>query len=211
MPEDIKEPVRPELPSLEGMIAKMTAKQLKKKAEEQFLNLLKQGRHIISMQSNLDILMKRYHVGKSYLSSVVDWYGNMSWWTQLWTSITFVAASALIGAVFNLGALCALLSIGIYYAASFFLLNHYDTTSFRDKRFCDDIVEMEKTLGSSIEALNILGDNLKDVFVSLANEQCVLSEESVNFEEQITVLSQQVLHFMETVNHLGSTEDGLLK
>ena len=45
--------------------------------------------------------------------------------------------------------------------------------------------------------------------IQLASENGHLSAEVVTFQEQITSLSQQVLHFMEIVNQLDDTKEGL--
>ena len=206
MPEDT---VLPSVATLLPDLAQMAATELKNKAEAQLAHLIAQGKSMMKMQSNLDLLMGRYHVGKSYMSQVVDWYAEMWWWRRMVVGVGFVAGSALVGSIFNLGALCAVLAIGFCYAANFFLLNHYEATSVRDERFCNDIVEMEKKLGDSIDSLNLIGDKLKDVLTSLASENGHLSAEVVTFQEQITSLSQQVLHFMEIVNQLDDTKEGL--
>ena len=209
IPEKIMTSVASASPSGVGMIAERTTLQLKNAAEKQFTRLIEQGKNIITMQSNLDLLMKRYHVGKSYMSMAVDWYGESMWWTQLGMGIMFVATGALFGAIFSVSALCAILAIGVYSAASFLLLNHYETTLVRDKRFCDDIVDMEKTLGESITSLNTIGQNLNDVLESLSSENSRLAADTTTFEEQIDVLRKQVLGFIGTVNQLGTTNEEL--
>ena len=210
MPEATQPSTTPELPPAVSIVAKITSEQLKKKTEEHVLNLVEQGMHVVKMRSSLDLLMTRYHIGKSYMSMVADWYGELSWWTRFGTGVALTVSVALIGAVFNLGLLCAALTISIYCTASFFLLNHYNTSSARDQQLCDDIVEMETILGESIDLLNTTGDQLKDVLGSLATANVNLTEEAAKFETQISLLTQQILNFTVTVVQLGATKDGLL-
>ena len=119
MPTDMQSNIADELPSLTNVIAKMTISQLKEKALAQLDALQTAATNFITMKSNLDILMNRHAIGKSYISKWADWYGEKSWWKQLGIGILLVVVSALIGSLFNMALVCALLAIGFCSMASF--------------------------------------------------------------------------------------------
>ena len=153
--------------------------------------------------------MKRYNIGKSYFSQISDWYGEKPWWAKTGLAIVFVGVTTAIGAIANIAIICGIIGFCVYSLITFFLLNHHDATLTRDKRFCNDIVEMESTLASTIESLSKLEDDLNKVLVSLCNENIRLADSTTVYENQIAELGNQVNELTQTVKKLEATKDEL--
>jgi hypothetical protein len=214
MPIDKSIEVIPETPSLVGLAVRLTASQVTQTAKEQCANLTAQTKNIITTQSNLDILRKRYNIGRSYFSNLADWYGNLSWWKKLGMGITVLVAAAgalAVGALAGVavGVLCASFIIAFYVFTSYLLQNHYKLTSVRDQRFCDDIVEMEALLGDSVRSMNAIGREFDAALELLASENVKLAKDIETFEAQISVFSDQVLNLTQTITQLRATNDSL--
>ena len=79
----------------------------------------------------------------------------------------------------------------------------------RDKRFCDDIVEMEQTLANSIMSINGRHKKLNEVLVLLCKQNICLADDATLFEAQIAKLTNQVNLFMKTIEELSETKNAL--
>lgn len=192
-----------------GAVAEATMSQLKQTAEAQLEKLVGQAKNITSLKSNLDLLMERYNIGKSYFSQASDWYGEKQWWAKTGLAIAFVGVTAAIGAIANMAIICGIIGFCVYSLITFFLINHHNATLTRDKRFCNDIVEMESTLASTIESLSKLENDLNKVLVSLCNENIRLADSTTVYESQIAELGNQVNELTQTVKKLEATKDEL--
>lgn len=62
---------------------KKSLEALQSEASIQLKKILAQGKSIEKFQSNVDLLMKRYHVSESYFDQAASWYGDLNWWIKL--------------------------------------------------------------------------------------------------------------------------------
>ncbi len=168
---------------------------LKTEAEAQLKRLLHQGKHIGKLQSNLDIIMQRHRVERSYLSLIAEWYGSKPLWIKVSLNISIAATAAAIGAIFNLAAVLGAVVGTLYLAITYLLQNDHDITVARDKRLKEDIQQMEEELASTVEHLSELEDSLKAVFTSLYELNCHMADDIQSFEEKITELQENINRF----------------
>ncbi len=88
-------------------------------------HLASQNRHIKTLKSTLDALIKKRQT-KSYFSQLASGYGETSWWKKALLSLIFLPST---GAViyFSGASLLMMLPIaGLYFLSAFFLSNHYN-------------------------------------------------------------------------------------
>lgn len=194
---------------IEAMVTQLTTDQLKIAAEAHLEQLIEQGTKIVTMQSNLDLVMKRYRINTSYLGTLVDWFGQTPWWSKLLLGITVTTVSVVIGALFNAIALCACIGVGLYVATAFLLQNQFDVTATRDRLLAEDFLEIEAVLGQSVTELNALNGQLNEVLLSLCNQNIQLAKDTKDFELEIDALKNQNVHFNETLSQLENQKKEL--
>jgi len=181
--------------------------QLKQTAEDQLNRLLQQERTMSSLHSNLDLLMKRYELEKSYFSHAADWYGTKPWWGKILLGLILIGVGAGIGAIFHIPIAIGCLMACLYLISGYFLMNHYTLSEKRNKRICEDIVEMEKSLAESIEHLSALEASLKKVMISLCKMNSQMADNLQHLEKQLHIMKIQLDKYTQAIQALSDTKD----
>ena len=132
--------------------AKKTAEYLMDAAIQRLQDLIEQEQTNEQVQSCLHTLMRRFNE-KSTITDAIEWYGRKTILQKAGVGVVFVAASALVGALFSLTALFTLLSIGIFYIAETLLTEHYELTERQKTDLAQDIERMEQALFASVACL----------------------------------------------------------
>ncbi|MDP3705302.1 MAG: hypothetical protein Q8R24_05275 [Legionellaceae bacterium] len=187
-----------------------TIETLQRTATEQLNRLLQQERTMDSLHSNLDLLMKRYNIEKSYFSAASDWYGELSWWIKLLLGVVFAGIGAGIGALCNMPILMCCILVVIYLAMVFLFMNHYSLSEKRNKRLCEDIIEIEKSLAETIEHLCALEASLKKVMISLCEINVQTTQDLKQFEEQLRDLNEKLGQYSLVIQTLTEAKDSLV-
>ena len=187
-----------------------TINNLKKTAEEHLSRIQQQGRTMSSMHSNLSILMKRYNHEKSYFSIVSDWYGDTPWWCKLLLGLVLIGTGAGIGAIFNLPIVMACVVAGLYLIISGLLINHYSITDKANKRICEDIINMEKSLAASIEHLNAMEESLNKVMIAICKLNQQMADNLTQFEGQMNELALSINGYQDISRSLSTTQTSLI-
>ena len=196
--------------SMDTPDAPVSTADLKTEAEVQLKRLLHQGKHISKLQSNLDIIMQRHHIERSYLSQLSEWYGSKPLWIKVSLNISVAAtAAAALGAIFNLAAILGAVVGTLYLGITYLLQNDYDITQARDQRLKEDIQQMEEELASTVEHLSELEDSLKAVFTSLCELNCHMADDILSFEKKIVGLQENIDRFNGVIKNLEETNTAL--
>jgi uncharacterized phage infection (PIP) family protein YhgE len=199
----------PQQSSTDSTLPAASTADLKKEAEAQLKRLLHQERHIGKLQSNLDIIMKRHHIERSYLSLISEWYATKAWWIKISLGISITSTAAAIGVVFNLAIVLGAVASTLYLGISYLLQNDHDVKIARDKRLQDDIQQMEQDLSYTVDHLRSLEVSLKEVLISLCELNSHMADDILTFEEKISKLQTNVTHFTEVIQQLEKTNADL--
>lgn len=187
-----------------------TLDELKSDASTQLKKILAQGKNIKQFQSNLDLLMQRYHVDDSFFDMAAKGYSNLSWWIKLGMITGTVSLAACIGAACNLVIVLAVVTFILYAAITLMLENHYSVSVKKDKRISADIIELEASLAESVEHISEIEESLKSVFTSLCEMNLQQAENIAAFKTQIDQLEEQITKLTEINGQLDSTKDVLI-
>ena len=178
---------------------------------EYFKEWLGIGQQKLPNQPNLHLLMTRYNLEKSRFSQFTEWYCEMPFYQRFFGAVLFVAASALVGAVFNLAAVFSILAIGIHYIATAILMEHYTITAQRDERFCEDIINMEKKLAESIHVLVDVAKKVNDILIALREKNSLSADNIKLFEAKILAFNNQVTSLLGVTIQLEGAKDVLIR
>jgi myosin heavy subunit len=187
-----------------------TLDELKSDASTQLKKILTQGKNIKQFQSNLDLLIQRYHTDDSFFDKVANSYGNLSWWIKLGMITATISIAACIGAVCNLIVVFAVATFVLYSAITLLMENQHSSSLKKDKRISADIIELEASIAESVEHINEIEESLTAVFTSLCEMNLQQAENIAEFKAQIEQLEAQVTRLTEINGQLDSTKEVLI-
>ena len=190
--------------------AKKTAEYLMDAAIQRIQDLFEQEQTNEHVQSCLNTLMRRFNE-KSTITEAIEWYGRKTILQKAVIGILFVAGSALVGAVFNLSAIFALLSFGIFCVAETLLTEHYELTESQKRELAQDIERMEQKLFESVACLKEATKKLDDIFLSLLQQSIQSAHLLKAFEVQTSTLDGQLNDFLRILASLSETNTTLLR
>ena len=186
-----------------------TANELRTDAQNQFNNLITQGKQIKNFQSNLDLLLKRYHTNDSWLDNASNSYGQLSWWLKLGAMTGIISTVACLGIVFNAVLILALVTATLCASLALILENHFAALVKKDHMIAEDIAELENSLTESIQHMHTIEENLQAVFTSLCELNLQQAEDIAEFEAQIQVLETQASQLSAINSDLDCTKNSL--
>ena len=171
-------------------------------------------RTIVELQSSLELIMQRYEFDKSYLDKAAEWYAKTAWWYEtagillLWT-----ASGAMVGLTIGaaIAPVFALLAIGIYFATTFLLMEHYTTTTRRDKRLREHFSTCDETIIEAITLLESAEKQVENILISLCELNIKSADKLKSFEEQIATLTVQSTTYLETIQKLETATDSIAR
>lgn len=187
-----------------------TLDELKIDATNQLKKILTQGKNIKDFQSNIDLIIKRYHTDDSFLDNLANSYGRLQWWIKLGLLASTVSIAACIGIACNLVIFLAVVTFVIYSALALILESHHSAVLKRDKRLAADIVELEESLAESVQHINEIEESLESVFTSLCEMNLQQAEDIEEFEAKIAELEEQIKKLIQINGKLDSTKDTLV-
>lgn len=173
---------------------------LQSEASRQLKKILAQNKVIKGVKSNIDLLMARYHADESLFGQVALWYGNLSWWVKL-SHIT--ALGAICWASIVLG----LVVFVVYSALALLFTDYYNVSEKRDKRLCEDIIALEKSMAESVEHISSIEDSLTKVFTSLCEMNVEQAGDIAVFKAQISQLETQIQLLNAITATVSQTKD----
>ncbi len=202
----------PSIPeAIADSLAERTVEYLRRQVIQLFQDVLGHEQAAAHNQHNLNQLMARYHIEKSRISEITDGYGRLPWYQRYAGGVLFVAASALVGAVFNLAALFSILAIGLHYTVTTLLMEHYTLTTNRDELFCKDIINMEKKLAESIDVLVDTDNQVNALLTELRIKNSQSAEHIQTLDAQAGMLTDKVGQLTMTINALEQTCSSLMR
>lgn len=184
--------------------------ELKANATKQLKKILTQGKNIKDFQSNIDLIIKRYHTNDSFLDNLANSYGSLSWWIKLGMLASTVSIAACIGIVCNLVIVLAVVTFVLYAATVLILENHHAAVLKRDKKLSTDIIELEESLVESVQHINEIEESLTAVFTSLCEMNLQQAEDIEEFESKIVELEAHIKQLIEINGKLDITKNILV-
>lgn len=184
----------------------LTINQLKFTTDKELERIYSQKRVVEETQSNLDLLLKRYNIEKSYFGSVAEWYGSKAWWIKIFIGLAITAIGAALGVLCHAPIIIAIVATVIYLFFTFLFIDHYNVTHKQTKLLCEDILELEKSLGETIKHYNELGERLQKIFESLYQMNTQMSSDLQQFETQISTLRMQIEQYNKIIDNLSQSE-----
>lgn len=186
-----------------------TLEELKSDASIQLKKILMQGKNIKKFQSNVDLLVKRYHIEDSIFDKMANQYGNLSWWIKLLMMVAIVSLAVCIGLTCNILIVLAVVTFIFYLAFVLLFENHHIASLKKDKRIFDDIIALEDSLAESIKHINEIEESLKLVLSSLVEINIQQADDIATFKAQVIQLEEQIIKLTEIHANLESTKDNL--
>ncbi len=184
---------------------------LKELTEQEINKLNSQRLTIESVHSNLDLLLKRYDLEKSYFSQISTWYGAKPWWVKILLFILIAAIGAGIGFLCHMPITIILITSSVYIFFAFFFINHYDIHQKQTKSLCEDIIELEKSLTNTINHFNELSNNLKKMLINCHEFSAQMLTDIQCLQENVNILTQQVGKYELIISELEDTEKSLIQ
>jgi len=175
---------------------------LQSEASRQLKKILAQKKVIKDVKSNIDLLMARYHVDESLFGQAALWYGNLSWWVKL-SHITAI------GAICWASIVLGLVIFVVYSTLALLFTDYYNVSEKRDKRLCEDIVALEKSMAESVEHISSIEDSLTKVFTSLCEMNIEQANDIAVFKAQISQLETQIQLLNAITTKVSQTKDSL--
>ncbi|MDF1756728.1 MAG: hypothetical protein P1U74_00270 [Legionellaceae bacterium] len=183
---------------------------LKVLTQQELERLNKQKHNMESVHSNLDLLIKRYNIEKSYIGQITHWYGARPWWAKILLFLLTASIGACIGMICHIPIILAVCAGLVYIFFAFFFINHYQVTQKQTNSLCEDIIELEKSLGVTINHFNELSNSLKDIFKELYEMNKKMLENIQLLETNISDLSSKINIYKQIVAQLYEAKDSLI-
>jgi hypothetical protein len=191
--------------------ALQTAEFLTQSAHAYFQEFLDKKATIDNIDDTLNQLIEHYHAEKSLLTKWAQWFGEMSWFETIGYGVTSVAVSAMIGATFNMAALFGLIAIGLYYATSTLLIEHYLITTERDQQLIQGIHAMKTNLADLINQLTELAGRVHTIQCELFQKNRQTTEELDVFKNTVLEMSTHIHTLQETIHALNQARALLME
>lgn len=179
---------------------------LRENALKQLQSMQSQGKTLITVKSNLDLLMARYDVGKGLFSRAADWYGARPWWVKIILGVMTIALAIGLGLLIHMPFALGFSVSGLYLFLSYLFINHYTITQKRTRRLCEDVLEMERTLNDSVVHFQSLSDGLKKTMLALCELNAQMTEHLETLDTQNQRFQQQVSDYEKTIQSLIQTK-----
>lgn len=180
---------------------------LKTLTEQEISRLNNERRNMESVHSNLDLLLKRYNLEKSYFGQISLWYGAKAWWVKILLFILAVAVGAGIGMLCHMPIILALITSAIYIFFAFFFINHYNIHQKQTKSLCEDIIELEKSLTASINHFNELSNSLKQNLINSHEFNSQMLMDMQCLEENVNILTTQLTKYKLIISELEKSKE----
>ena len=199
-----------QLETLNVTITVNPMQKLQQLTEQELEKLQHHKQTMQTVHSNLDLLVKRYNLEKSYFGQAASWYGAKPWWVKLILLIFIAGLSAAIGMLCNLPITLALISSAIYVFIAFFFVNHHQVTIKQTKLLCEDILELEKSLTETINHFNEISNSLKAITKSMheLNKQFLMDMQ--NLQTCVDELNKQVKHYKHLIKELQTAQESII-
>lgn len=183
---------------------------LKELTDREINRLNNERRTMQEAHSNLDLLLKRYNLEKSYFSQISNWYGSKAWWVKILLFILLVAISVGVGFLCHAPITFVSITAASYMFFAFFFINHYKITQQQTQRLCEDIIELEKTLHETIKHFNDLSNSLNLIMISSHELNAQMLNETQSLQENIKILNEQIEKYKLIIDDLTVVKESLI-
>jgi hypothetical protein len=176
-------------------------------AQEQMKRFAAQQERLNLFKSDLDLLMQRYQLKKSFFTKASLWYADKNWIEK--TQIGLVVVSLALGLGICVHAL-AFIAVSSAYLGLIFLFNNYNNEEGkRVETLCSNIVVLEKELLDSVESFNEIESKLITGFKAMQEQNELLEVHVKMLAEQALLIQQQSLLLQNSVKQLQGQEEAL--
>lgn len=187
-----------------------TINHLKELSDNEIIRLNNERKVIESVHSNLDLLIKRYNIEKSYFGQISHWYGSRPWWAKILLLIAIITIGIGLGFACHIPITLSLTTGIIYFSCTFLLTNHYKITKKQTKLLCEDIIELEKSLETSVKHFNCINENIKKILTDLHTINSQLLTELQKFTNEVTILTNKVSEYKKIIEELNKTKNKII-
>lgn len=184
---------------------------LKELTEYEINRLNSERRSIESVHSNLDLLIKRYNLEKSYFGQISNWYGSKAWWVKILLFILVAAVGAGIGLLCHMPITFVLISSAVYIFFAFFFINHHKINEKQTKRLCEDIIELEKSLAETVKHFNELSNSLKTILINSHELNSQMLNDMQSLQENVNMLTNQVTKYKQIILELEKSKESIIQ
>ena len=188
--------------------------QLKQAALKQLEELRTPRKDLIEMQSNLELIMKRHGFDQSFLDIAAQWYNETAWWYQkAGIALLLTSAGALTGLITGviLAPVFGLLAIGLYFACTFLLTEHYNTTTRREARLRTHFSERENAMTDALDLLTTAENQVEEILTTLCELNVKSADNLSLFESQVGDLNTQTTRYLDTIRQLEQTTASIVR
>lgn len=188
--------------------------QLKQAALKQLEELRAPRKDLIEMQSNLELIMKRHGFDQSFLDIAAQWYNETAWWYQkAGIALLLTSAGALTGLITGviLAPVFGLLAIGLYFACTFLLTEHYNTTTRREARLRTHFSERENAMTDALDLLTTAENQVEEILTTLCELNVKSADNLSLFESQVSELNTQTTRYLDTIRQLEQTTASIVR
>ena len=183
---------------------------LKEITEQEIIKLNNEKRQMETLHSNLDLLLKRYDLEKSYLGQIAMWYGAKPWWVKILLFIMTAGIAAGIGLLCHIPITLVLVTSGLYIFFAFFFINHYTIHNKQTKRLCEDIIELEKSLTVTINHFNELSKSLNKILINSHELNMQMLSDMQILQENVNVLTAQLKKYKSILFDLEQSKQSII-
>lgn len=162
--------------------------------KERLAILLKQITHFRARQSSLELFKRRYFSEKSYIDQLDEWYHQKNWFGfgKEIKVLSFIAMSALVGAIFQLTIAFTLIAFALYKVVDFVLGNYHRVSTAQREGLWNDIVQMEEGVTKEMEQLMGMEKQLNQLSLELMQEQLQMGQENSQFKAMVVSLQEEM-------------------
>lgn len=197
-----------------GGLEEKTSEYFKNEAMKKIEELQVPRKAIIELKSSLALIMERNESDKSYLDKAAEWYAKTAWWHAKAGLILLMSSSgAFVGLTIGaaMAPVFALLAIGIYYAGTFLLMEHYNTTTRRDNRLREHFSEREEAMTDAITLLESAEQHVEAIIIALCELNIKSADKLKSFEDHLSSLSIQTTDYLNAVHKLETATDSIVR
>lgn len=192
-------------------IAKKTVEYAQSEAFKYMEKLLTPQKNIVKVKSSLALLMARFNREKSYISALIDWYGQASWLDKATVGLAFLAIGTLIGAVMQLTTVFAILASALYLSLHFFIMDEFNIKTRREAQLVADIKAQEESLEQTATKLNEYIKELDSLSQKTHAQNLQFEQDIHAFKAQIKIFESQIATYKQTTIDLEAAKDALEK
>ncbi len=176
-----------------------TAQSIQQYAVEEWRAFMARVQVMVGLQTQLDLLQRRYHLRASYLTTLAQWYVDQWWYEKLMLACTWVVGWTLFGLLLNQAVIFFCLSLVTYYLLSALFTEHVTGSVAQLRGLCHDLFDVQTQLTLSMQRLDEGVEKIKALLMSSCEQNRQSAEHLKVCETQVLAMNAQVLQFKQQI------------